>query len=72
MCRTERFKYIRRLYEDDELYDLHNDPTETVNLIDHSEHAAIRAEMIERMLFWYQETCDIVPMQSDERRFVRR
>ena len=26
MCRTHEFKYVRRLYETDELYDLKNDP----------------------------------------------
>ena len=72
MCRTEDFKYIRRLYGEDELYDLRADPAETDNLIDSAAHSHARAALLDRMLAWYQETCDIVPMQSDERRFVRK
>ena len=72
MCRTDRYKYIRRLYEQDELYDLLNDPGETENLITSETHQKIRLELIERMLLWYQETCDIVPMQSDQRFFMRQ
>ena len=34
MCRTKDFKYVQRLYEKDELYDLNNDPGELNNLID--------------------------------------
>lgn len=71
MCRTASFKYIRRLYEDDELYDLRCDPAETVNLINDPAYAQTRAELTERMLGWYQETCDIVPMHSDQRNFAK-
>ena len=34
MCRTRDYKYVRRLYETDELYDLKNDPGELNNRID--------------------------------------
>ena len=34
MCRTHDLKYVRRLYEQDELYDLQEDPNEFVNLWD--------------------------------------
>ncbi|MBA4388977.1 MAG: arylsulfatase, partial [Verrucomicrobia bacterium] len=33
MCRTRDFKYVRRLYESDELYDLRSDPQELHNRI---------------------------------------
>ena len=34
MCRTRDYKYVKRLYESDELYDLNADPGETNNRID--------------------------------------
>ena len=67
MCRTRDFKYVRRLYEIDELYDLREDPGELHNLIDDPAYAAILADLRERMLTWYQRTCDAVPHQTDMR-----
>lgn len=67
MCRTRNFKYVRRLYEIDELYDLREDPGELRNLIDDPAYAGVLAEMRERMLTWYQRTCDVVPHQTDLR-----
>ncbi|MDE2857941.1 MAG: sulfatase-like hydrolase/transferase [Chloroflexota bacterium] len=67
MCRTRDFKYVRRLYETDELYDLREDPGELRNLIDDPAYAGILAELRERMLTWYQKTCDVVPYQTDVR-----
>jgi arylsulfatase A-like enzyme len=67
MCRTKDWKYTRRLYESDELYDLKNDPRETVNLIDDPNCAGILAELKERMLRFYHETSDVVPYDSDWR-----
>ncbi|WP_211296362.1 sulfatase/phosphatase domain-containing protein [Paenibacillus donghaensis] len=61
MIRTKRFKYVCRFYEKDELYDLLNDPGETVNVIDDNSQAAELAFLKERMLDFYQETCDTVP-----------
>jgi arylsulfatase A-like enzyme len=71
MCRTKDFKYVRRLYEKDELYDLNNDPGELFNLIDDLKYKDIRISMTERMLTWYVETCDVVPFEIDLR-FRRR
>ncbi|MCJ7549288.1 MAG: sulfatase-like hydrolase/transferase [Anaerolineae bacterium] len=68
MCRTHDFKYIRRLYEHDELYDLGNDPQETRNLIDDPTYAEILLQLKERMLTWYMATADIVPFELDRRR----
>jgi arylsulfatase A-like enzyme len=68
MCRTRDHKYIKRLYEKDELYDLRNDPQETQNLIDDPEYAEVLLQLKERMLTWYMRTADVVPFETDERR----
>ena len=69
MCRTHDRKYVRRAYETDELYDLARDPGETVNRIDDPDYREDLIALRERMLTWYMETCDVVPMASDQRRF---
>jgi len=68
MIRTRRYKYVRRLYETDELYDLRSDPGEEHNRIDDPALAGVLAELKERMLTWYMETCDVVPKTTDLRR----
>jgi len=70
MCRTHDYKYIRRFYEKDELYDLRKDPRETTNLIDDPAYRDILLQLQDRMLTWYMETCDVVPHQLDSR-FLR-
>jgi arylsulfatase A-like enzyme len=67
MCRTHDWKYVKRLYEDDELYDLRRDPGETENRIHDPACAAVLAALRERVLTWYQETCDVVPRIEDRR-----
>jgi arylsulfatase A-like enzyme len=67
MCRTKDFKYVRRFYESDELYDLHADPHELHNLIDDPSLASIRDQLKDRLLTFYQETCDVVPLKPDRR-----
>ena len=67
MIRMGNLKYVRRLYEKDELYDLDKDPMETVNRIDEPEYAAQIRRMQDRMLTWYQETADWVPNRKDVR-----
>jgi len=67
MCRTDRWKYIHRLYEKHELYDLKNDPAELYNCIDDQSLAGILAEMKERMLRFFIETGDVVPFKPDKR-----
>jgi arylsulfatase A-like enzyme len=68
MCRTKEFKYVRRLYETDELYDLRSDPSELVNRIDDPSLASVLARMRERMLTWFVETGDAVPFDVDRRK----
>ncbi|MCY4465378.1 MAG: sulfatase-like hydrolase/transferase [Chloroflexi bacterium] len=67
MCRTQKHKYVRRLYERDELYDLRADPGELHNRIDEPEYAPVLAQLRDRLLTWYQETCDVVPRETDVR-----
>ncbi|TVY06842.1 sulfatase-like hydrolase/transferase [Paenibacillus cremeus] len=67
MCRTKEYKYVRRMYEKDELYDLVRDPGETINRIADPEYAGVLMELKERLLTFYQETCDTVPHRPNKR-----
>ena len=67
MCRTKTHKYIKRLYERDELYDLVADPLEEINLVDDPVCRHVLIELKERLLRWYMETCDVVPRKTDKR-----
>lgn len=67
MIRTKEYKYVRHLYERDEFYDLAKDPKEQENRIDDPAYASIIRELSDKMLAWYQETCDIVPFKQDSR-----
>jgi arylsulfatase A-like enzyme len=67
MCRTNGYKYVRRLSETDELYDLHADPREMHNRIGDPALAPVLAEMKERMLTFFLETGDAVPHEGDRR-----
>ena len=65
MCRTKEFKYVRRLYEQDELYHLIQDPGELVNLIDEPGYMRVKEDFTERLLTWYMATADAVPYDPD-------
>ena len=67
MCRTSDHKYVRRLYEQDELYDLREDPKEMRNLVNDPAYGAVLDALRERMLQWYMETADAVPREPDRR-----
>lgn len=67
MIRTREFKYIRRSCEDDELYDLCRDPQEKKNCIHDKQYMAVICQLKERLLDWYQKTCDVVPFEKDDR-----
>ncbi|MBN1979407.1 MAG: sulfatase-like hydrolase/transferase [Anaerolineae bacterium] len=67
MCRTREFKYVRRLYESDELYDLRNDPTESNNRVGDPALKDVLAQLKERLLTFYLETSDTVPHDADRR-----
>lgn len=67
MCRTRDFKFVRRLLEPDELYDLRNDPAELHNLAADPAYASVVERLALRMLDWYQQTADVVPWDEDDR-----
>ncbi|HBE03087.1 MAG: arylsulfatase [Spirochaetes bacterium GWF1_41_5] len=67
MCRTKNYKYVRRLYEDNELYDLKKDPDELHNLIRDRDYINVALELERRLLTFYLETCDTVPHKTDQR-----
>jgi hypothetical protein len=67
MCRTRDFKYVRRLYESDELYDLRKDPAEQKNVIDDPAYADTLGALKERMLQFLFETSDVTPFDPDVR-----
>ncbi len=67
MLRDRRYKYISRLSGGDELYDMENDPKETVNLAGRPEYGDLLADMRYRLMRWLQETADIVPFDGDMR-----
>lgn len=67
MLRTKEYKYVRRLYEKDELYDLKNDPMELVNQIDNPKFSAVLAQLKDRLLTFYLETGDVVPHKTNKR-----
>lgn len=69
MCRTREFKYVKRLYERDELYDLVKDPGETKNVIGDPTYSKELSKLKDRLAQWYMETCDCVPIKYDERDF---
>jgi arylsulfatase A-like enzyme len=67
MCRTDRWKYVRRLYEKDQLFDLASDPREQHNRIDDPASSAILQTLQNRMLTFFMETSDVVPHATDSR-----
>ncbi len=67
MIRNKDFKYVKRLYEKDELYDLKTDKENLRNLIDDPAYTGVILDLKERMLTWLQETADAVPFEADER-----
>ncbi len=67
MIRSKEWKYVRRVYDTDELYDLKNDPGEVNNLIDDPALSGVRDEMVAAMATWFVETGDQVPWRWDLR-----
>jgi hypothetical protein len=67
MCRTDRYKYVHRLNEPDELYDLATDPAELHNRINDPRLCGELVKLKDRLLRHYQETCDVVPHDPDKR-----
>lgn len=67
MIRTKEYKYVHRAFGKCELYDLRKDPHECINRIDDPEYRLVLLELKEKMLNWYQNTCDVVPFEADDR-----
>jgi len=67
MCRTQDYKYVRRLYESDELYDLRNDPGEQINKINEPVFRDVLISLRERLLDFFLATGDVVPFDVDQR-----
>ena len=70
MVRTDRWKYVMRLLERDELYDLRQDPDELHNLVDDPEARDVAACLRSRIARWFLETGDVVPQPMDPRSAV--
>ena len=67
MWRTRTHKYVRRLYESDELYDLVADPREQRNVIHDPEQAEIAGQLRSELLDVMIATADVVPHSIDPR-----
>ena len=67
MCRTKDYKFVKRLYEDDELYDLNNDPQEMNNLIHEEKYKDLIIEFDRKVLEHLLSTGDYVPNRRDKR-----
>lgn len=65
MIRTKDYKYVMRLYETDEFYDLSKG--EETNEIDNPEYQTVIADMRSKLLEWLFETADSVPKDKDAR-----
>lgn len=67
MIRMGNYKYVYRLYEKDEFYNLELDPKELHNAIDEPQYENDIMKMKLRILDWFVETGDIVPNRKDPR-----
>lgn len=67
MIRTRHWKYVYRAEGMCELYDMIHDPQEKRNRADDPSCAQVIVGLTARLLAWYQNTCDVVPYETDER-----
>ena len=66
MVREQRYKYVYRLYEPGQLFDLEEDPQELVNLAGRAEYGEIEGRLQARILRFLVETGDFVPNRKDK------
>ena len=67
MLRNQKYKFVKRLYEEDEFYDLEADPMELNNRIQDPEYASLIREFERKALEFMMETADYVPNRKDKR-----
>lgn len=67
MVRTGTHKFVRRPFEQDELYDLRDDPRELHNRINDPGIDSVRRDLEQRLLTWMITTADVVPTRADRR-----
>lgn len=67
MFRSQGYKYVKRLYETDEFYDLQKDPKELHNAIFDEEYQDMIREFKNKALDFYMRTCDVVKLKPDRR-----
>ena len=65
--RDDRYTFVHRLYESDELYDRFADPDEVNNLIDQDALRPVADRYKAQVLDWMLETSDVIPWQADPR-----
>jgi len=67
MIRNDRYKYVNRITDENEFYDLQEDPQEKVNRIDDPALQGEILKMQHQLLNWLQATSDVVPWKTDSR-----
>lgn len=67
MVRNKSYKFVYRLYEKNEFYDLEKDPYELNNEIENEAYASFIHEFKKVALKHYMETTDVVPKRRDAR-----
>lgn len=67
MIRSNDYKYIYRLYENDEFYNLKKDPSEKENVISDIKYLPIIHKMRSELLTHMVSTSDVVPFKEDPR-----
>lgn len=67
MIRSKNYKYVARLYHQDEFYDLEKDPSELCNQIDSVTYQTEILHHKEYLMRWYLQTADVVPFDYDQR-----
>lgn len=67
MLRTKDYKYISRVSDEDEFYDLQKDPQEKINQIHNPEYGEKVIGHQQMLMKWLMRTTDVVPFQPDQR-----
>ncbi|SKC83047.1 sulfatase-like hydrolase/transferase [Maledivibacter halophilus] len=68
MIRNHKYKYVYRLEENDEFYNLEKDPHEKENLIQNRKYENEIQILKDRLFKFMIETSDVVPLKKEKRR----